>query len=124
MRPQDKVIFSAAARHLRAWVLVRGTNSSSLPYINRPGYTPKGIDCKAKTVDFGPLAGLVADPTKRPQDFKASKLADAEHCWEVFAKQQGKLTADSKPYSVVTDRAAPDYGAIKDKGKYVHGDYD
>jgi hypothetical protein len=124
MRPQDRAIFKAAAQHLQAWVLLRDTNRHSLQYIGQPGYTPKRIDCKAKTVDFGPLAGLVGDPTKRPNDFKASKLEDARHCWEDFLKHHGALTADSKPYSLVTDRADPKYGAVKDGGKYVHGDYD
>jgi hypothetical protein len=66
MRPQDKVVFLDAARHFHSWILVRRTNPASLPYVGLPGYSPKRIDCKAKTADLDvppwKLAGLVIDP--------------------------------------------------------------
>jgi hypothetical protein len=68
MRTQDITIFAQAARQFKVWILVRRTNPKSLQYVALPGYTPKRIDCKAKTADKDvssyKLAGLVVDPEK------------------------------------------------------------
>jgi hypothetical protein len=74
MRPQDKWVFLSAASHFRVWILVRRTNRASLSYVGQPGYTPKRIDCKAKTAAYDRLpyrlAGLVVDPYTHPGVFK------------------------------------------------------
>src|SRR5580692_9242485 len=74
MRSQDKAIFLEAARQFQIWILVRRTNRASLEYVGRPGYTPKRIDCKAKTadIDIAPyqFQGLVVDPGIHPKAFK------------------------------------------------------
>jgi hypothetical protein len=122
MRPQDKTIFLDAARHFQAWILVRRTNAASLAYIGLPGYTPKRIDCKAKTANFDvatyKLAGLVADPNLHPKAFKPEKLAKAKDFWMAMKPSLGTL------YQVDTEPRSKHYGCLKLQGSYIHGDYD
>ncbi|MGD0909405.1 MAG: hypothetical protein ABSA96_17630 [Candidatus Acidiferrales bacterium] len=122
MRPQDKTLFLEAARKYQVWILMRRTNVESLKYIGRAGYTPKRIDCKAKTadVDIAPyaLAGLVVDPTVHPKAFKPGKAQSAKDCW---ARMQ-PLAASM--YTVDTNQKSRHYGCLKFQGSYIHGDYD
>src|ERR1700704_3995798 len=99
MRPQDQLIFASAAADppLKLWILVRRTNPRSLPYIGRPGFTPKRIDCKAKTAEDGKVAGLIVDYEIHKELFGEKKRESAEHCWEAF---QEVLHAPNSPYSV------------------------
>jgi hypothetical protein len=94
MRSQDKAIFLEAARQFQIWILVRRTNRASLEYVGRPGYTPKRIDCKAKTadIDIAPyrLAGLVVDPGIHPKAFKPGKAAKAADCWAAMKPLLGR----------------------------------
>ena len=88
IRQQDKAVFADAARHFNLWILVRRTNRESLPYIGLPGYTPKPIDCKAKTADSSydsryRTAGLVVDPNEHRRAF-GPRLADALSEWKKF----------------------------------------
>lgn len=129
MRPQDRQVFAQAARDLTLWILVRRTNVQSLQYIGKPGYTPKPIDCKAKTADLDfkeyRLAGLVADPSLCPQAFTARKLQKAKEIWVDFKREQGLDRPDSSSgYAVVTDPASIHYGAVTLRGDCLHGDYD
>ena len=88
MRPQDKVVFLDAARHFHSWILVRRTNPASLPYVGLPGYSPKRIDCKAKTADLDvppwKLAGVVTAGWTRDytvqlvQNFERKERGSAE----------------------------------------------
>ncbi len=122
MRPQDKAIFLEAASRFHSWILVRRTNPASLKYVGRPGYTPKPIDCKAKTadLDFRPyeLAGLVVDPTVHPGAFRPGKAATAQQLW---SEMEPMLRTT---YSVDRDSRSRHYGCLKLRGAYVHGDYD
>jgi hypothetical protein len=122
MRPQDKVHFLEAAKQFNVWILVRRTNVASLPYVGSPGYTPKRIDCKAKTADMDvaqyKLAGLVVDPNLQPRAFKPEKLSKAKTFWEAMKSLLGST------YLVDTDTKSKHYGALKLQGSYIHGDYD
>ena len=99
MRSQDKAIFLEAARQFQIWILVRRTNRASLEYVGRPGYTPKRIDCKAKTadIDIAPyrLAGLVVDPGIHPKAFKPGKAAKAAACWAAMKPLLGELVRET-----------------------------
>lgn len=123
MRQQDEIAFAQAAKTLGLWILVRRTNPASLKYIGVPGYVPKPIDCKAKTADAGPLAGLVVNPDLCPDAFRAGKVAKARIAWEAFRQSQS-IGEPGARYAVQTDSAAKNYGAVTLQGKFLHGDYD
>src|SRR5207302_820037 len=110
MRAQDKAIFLEAARQFQVWILVRRTNRASLEYVARPGYTPKRIDCKAKTADVDTppykFAGLVVDPTIHPKAFKADKAAKARDCWAAMKPLMGTV------YKVDSNHASKHYGCV------------
>jgi hypothetical protein len=95
MLPQDIAAFKWVAQMKNLWLLVRRTNPESVKYMNRPGYSPKRIDCKPKTADFDTVvdgravrcAGLVVDPTIVGLNaFKDSKRAKAVAEWEKFVQ--------------------------------------
>jgi len=122
MRTEDKQFFLEAARQFQAWILVRRTNRASLGYVGVAGYTPKRIDCKAKTADFDvppyKLAGLVTDPYLHSNAFKPDKLAKAKQLWsEMEPLLKSVYTVDSNPNS-------KHYGCMRLQGSYIHGDYD
>lgn len=123
MRPSDKRAFLEAAAHFHSWILVRRTNPSSLRYIGQGNYTPKRIDCKAKTadVDLPPyqLAGLVVDPRVHPKAFKPVKQSKALDAWQAIEPLLGRGV-----YTVDTDKSSRHYGCLRESGKYIHGDYD
>ncbi|HUS04976.1 MAG TPA: hypothetical protein VMZ52_01680 [Bryobacteraceae bacterium] len=123
MRPQDKLIFASAAADppLKLWILVRRTNPASLSYIGRPGFTPKRIDCKAKTAEEGKIAGLVVDYSIHKDLFSPKKQTDAERCWEAF---QEVLHAPKSSYAVNRTPASEYFGCVTLGGSYIHGDYD
>ena len=122
MRPQDKVLFQAAAASLKLWILVRRTNVASLKYIGKPGYVPKRMDCKAKTADYNigkfELAGLVVDPDIHPKAFKSSRLVQAQQTW----KQMEDLVGGT--YNVESRTSNKHFGCLMLHGNYIHGDYD
>lgn len=122
MRPSDKKVFLEAARHFQVWILVRRTNVASLPYIGRPGYLPKRIDCKAKTADQDvppyKLAGLVVDPDLQRSAFSPGRLGKAKDSWTAMKSLLGTV------YKVDADSKSRHYGALKLQGSYIHGDYD
>ena len=129
MRSDDKVIFASAARHFEAWILVRRTNPASIQYIGKQGYTPKRIDCKAKTADQNVgryhLAGLVVDATQWPNAFQGDRMAQAQEIWANFYAQNCLGNpSPTCPYSIEQDDASPHYGCVKFHGEYIHGDYD
>ncbi len=114
IRPEDMEVFAAAALAIGVYILVRGTNEASLKYIPDPLCIPKPIDCKAKTADQGPLAGLVVDPGVRGDAFSDGRRSKAK-------KWIGLLPAR---YSVIRDAGSPFNGCVQLGGKCVHGDYD
>jgi hypothetical protein len=122
MRLQDRAIFLAAAKEFKSWILVRRTNRASLDYIGKPGYTPKRIDCKAKTADNDQagykLAGLVVDPQTHPGAFTAGKTQKAKDCWLAMRDLIGTL------YKVDADPKSRHYGCLMLDRSYIHADYD
>jgi len=122
MRPQDKQCFLEAARKFQVWILVRRTNVASLPYIGRPGYVPKRIDCKAKTADLDvppyKLAGLVVDPNTQPRAFRPEKLAKAKEFWTSMKNSIGTT------YQIDSNPDSKHCGCLQLHGSYIHGDYD
>jgi hypothetical protein len=122
MRPQDKAIILNAARQFQVWILVRRTNRASLEYVTRAGYTPKRIDCKAKTADADirpyKLAGLVVDPTIHPKALRPDKAAKARDCWAAMKPLIGTV------YKLDTDIKSKHHGCLQLQGSYIHGDYD
>ncbi len=123
MRVQDRMAFAQAARTFNCWILVRRTNPDSLKYVGLPGYTPKPIDCKAKTANnpSHPLAGLVVDPVRVPQAFESDKLPKVKQCWEAFSSS---VMGNGGRYAVVTENVSRHFGCVTLGGKFVHGDYD
>src|SRR5712691_4759840 len=83
MRPDHAQVFFDAARQCTCWIGLREPNPLADRWIGRPGYIPKGENCKAKTADNPtfPFAGLVVDPTTRPEAFEAETLAAAVDTW-------------------------------------------
>lgn len=122
MRFEDKRWFLEAARQFQVWILVRRTNRASLEYVGRAGYTPKRIDCKAKTADADvppyKLAGLVVDPNLQPMAFKVDKVATAKELWFTMKPLLGTI------YTVDIDRKSKHYGCLRQHGSYIHADYD
>jgi hypothetical protein len=118
-------ILEDAARRFELWILVRRLNPQSYRYIGLPGYSPKPIDCKAKTAkrDLGArrLAGLVVDPTMPGMDAAFTDLMDARKWWNEFLPF---LRRDRSGYSVQTDSKSPHHGCVMLHGRYLHGDFD
>ena len=114
IRPEDKDVFAAAALAIGVYILVRGTNEASLKYIPDPLCIPKPIDCKAKTADEGPLAGLVVDPIENPAAFSRGRRKAAKKWIKVLPLR----------YTVERDKASAYHGCVQLGGKRVHGDYD
>jgi hypothetical protein len=123
MRPQDAQAFSAVAKQLGLWILVRRTNPASLDFIGRPGFVPKPIDCKAKTADVGPCAGLVVNPEVLQNAFNPAKVPKAMKEWKKFCAE-GLIGGSGARYGTQSDPNKPYYGALLLGGDFVHGDYD
>jgi hypothetical protein len=122
MRPQDKPVFSQAAREFNCWILVRQTNADSLKYVGMANHTPKPIECKAKTASNKAhhLVGLVVNPKLVPEAIAPDKKQKALEAWESFEK----VLKTNRAYAVVTNPADRHYGCVTLNGKYIHGDYD
>jgi hypothetical protein len=99
LRRADVVAFSAVAATTDTIILLRATNPSSLPYIGVLGFTPKPIDCKAKTakaddwVDGHAVecAGLVVDPHCLSPKVFAGNQDKATECWQQFLRDQHRV---------------------------------
>ena len=121
MRPADRNVFKNCAAQLNLWIIVRRTNPESLQYVGVEGFVPKRIDCKAKTADIGPQAGLVVSPELLPGAYTREKKAKALKSWEDF----GEVLQNSLGgYSVDTRPDSPRFGCLLLDGKCIHGDYD
>lgn len=130
---RHKLLFAAVAKEppsgLGVWILVRGTNKESLKCLSRDDYkirfTPKPIDCKAKTARKGPCAGLVVNPHNAQNAFDDDDRKKAIELWDDWDKKKGNplLFSERKDrYSEETTGSLE--GCIKLEGKYIHGDYD
>lgn len=146
MRYRDTIIFRDAAKSYKVWVLVRRTNRESLKYVGQPGYTPKRIDCKAKTAtrdaDGKQLAGLVVAPDIHTRAFTPSKLTSANHSWKKFMADKAVERSDKatprdrgleearnlnnkkSQYTVDVFVKSKHFGCLKFQNQWIHGDYD
>jgi hypothetical protein len=119
IRPQDKEKFAAAAQKVGVWILVRGANQKSLEYIGRGDFTPKPIDCKAKTAQLGPNAGLVVSPAVAPEAFQ--NPMEATRTW---TEKSNPLVFSPRKTHYSIQYTGPRKGCVKLDGKYIYGDYD
>lgn len=105
------------------------TNKQSLRFVNRAGFVPKPMSCKAKTADVDPrgkqIAGLVVDPTKVPEAFSHTRRSGAERIWREFAQrlQPGHRNGPGN-YTVESNSSAPHFGCLRLNGNLIYGDYD
>jgi hypothetical protein len=121
IRLQDKRAFAAAAGKIGVWLLVRGANSKSLDYIGQPDCTPKPIDCKAKTAQLGPDAGLVVNPCIAQGAFTEPKLSELRASWNT---KDNPLIFSPRAALYSIEQMGPRQGCVKLSGKYIYGDYD
>jgi len=121
MRPDHMEVFYKAAAECACWIGVREPNPLADRWIGRPGYIPKAANCKAKTSDnptFA-LAGLVVDPTMRPEAFKPNTLASAVDTWK-----NKFLIGDRLPPGFTCIPAGSERGLVKYSGSAIFADYD
>src|SRR5258706_7914738 len=93
MDADDRENFFVAAELFQCWIGVRDPNELAGAWAKETGYIPKPEWCKAKTADnpdpeVAHLAGLVVDPTVRPEAFE--NLERAEQKWGDFL-ENGQL---------------------------------
>ncbi len=83
MRRDHMDVFFKVAEQFGCWIGVREPNPLADKWIGKSGYVPKGLNCKAKTSDNPAFrfAGLVVDPTARPEAFTKETLPDAKDTW-------------------------------------------
>jgi hypothetical protein len=118
MRLRDQQVMEDAAQENNRWIGVRYTNPESMQYIGQEGFSPKRIDCKAKTADMPghSQAGLVADPYFHADAFQDP--AAAQQRWDEMNK---KLP---EGYEVDEDEHSPRFRCLRYQGNYIHADYD
>jgi hypothetical protein len=105
-RETDIAAFKRAAKLFKVYIAVRRINPKSIPYMEKAGYAPKLIDCKAKTAENNvringrdyKTAGLVIDCDVYKDHlldaFGADKIAGAVKEWSKFTAG-GKLAPKS-----------------------------
>ena len=86
-----------------------------------PGFTPKPIDCKAKTARLGDNAGLVVDPYEAEDAFPASKLAELKKQWD---EEYTPLLYSPRKTHYSIEKTGKRKGCVKLDDKYIHADYD
>lgn len=153
MRPKDVDVFRAAALRYQVWILVRASNKAAKDYIGSPGYTPKRLDCKAKTAECNAIipgtdrekltSGLVINPTLKGMETafdSIEKYNRALEFWHKFEIRchipkpgEPKVTyfPGGKLYSVQVDPTDVHYGCVlfsswsgAANASYIHSDYD
>lgn len=121
IREIDKPKFAAAAQHIGVWILVRGTNKKSIDYIGKTGFTPKPIDCKAKTAQQGFNAGLVVNPYEAQGAFPPDQIPELKRKWD---REYNPLAFSPRKDHYSIERTGQRQGCVKLDGKYIYGDYD
>ncbi len=121
IREIDKDRFAAAARKIGVWILVRGTNKESINYIGRIGFTPKPIDCKAKTAQRGLNSGLVVNPHMAQDAFPPDRIPELISKWD---NEYNPLAFSPRRTQYLIEETGPRRGCVKLDGKYIYGDYD
>ena len=103
MSSGHRKIFFQVARALKVWILVRATNPESLKFIGSdyPDIVPKPLQCKPKTAECGPHAGLVVCPHLLANAFSPARLDKAINTWDSWARnwltERMKASLNSKP---------------------------
>jgi hypothetical protein len=122
MRQDHISVFLDVANNAQCWIGLREPNPLSDKWVGKAGYRPKGEKCKAKTADnpMFDFAGLVVDPTARPEAFKKESLRAATDTWkQKFILANGKL-----PPGFSLAKAAQHRGLVQHSGLFVYADYD
>jgi len=121
MRPHHRQVFFDAAQQCTCWIGLREPNPLADRWIGQPGYIPKGVNCKAKTADNPDfqLAGLVVDPTVRPDAFNRDTLAAAVDTWKNKFLMGGRL-----PAGFTCPQTGPEKGLVRLSGSAIYADYD
>jgi hypothetical protein len=121
MNPALREPFFDAADAHTCWIGLREPNPLSERWIGQRGYTPKMMDCKAKTADNPThrLAGLVVDPTRCPDAFRTESLAAAKHTWKEKFLKNGVL-----PIGFEVSKLATERGLVRYKGQAIYADFD
>lgn len=137
-------IFWDSATKYRTFILVRRLNPKSMYYIGLSDYTPKNVDCKAKTApadythpQYGKkeTAGLVVDPTVDGiKQMFGGKYGDAKKWWDKtlkFVADDERYISKHKPFVVQTNVMHKHFGCLmyaeggnRNACNYIHGDYD
>jgi hypothetical protein len=121
MRDDHRDVFFKTADQCGCWIGVREPNPLADTWIGKSGYVPKGLGCKAKTSDNPAFrfAGLVVDPTARPEAFKKETLAEARETWTKKFLKGGRV-----PPGFTCAPSGPERGLVKFGGSAIYADYD
>lgn len=121
MREDHRDVFFKTADKCGCWIGVREPNPLADNWIGKAGYVPKGLSCKAKTADNATFrfAGLVVDPTARPEAFKTETLAEARETWTKKFLKGGRVPAEFTCMQI-----GPERGLVKYRGSAIYADYD
>jgi len=121
MRQQHKDVLFDVAGQFTCWIGVREPNELSDRWIGVAGFTPKGLDCKAKTADNPSFrfAGLVVDPTQCPEAFTRDTLVAAVETWNGKFLEHGRM-----PSGFTCANNGPERGLVKRNGRAIYADFD
>ena len=121
MRDDHRDVLFKTADQCGCWIGVREPNPLADNWIGKSGYVPKGLACKAKTSDNPAFrfAGLVVDPTARPEAFKKETLAEARETWAKKFLKGGRI-----PPGFTCAESGPERGLVKIGGAAIYADYD
>src|SRR4051812_30352561 len=121
MLDQHKKIFFQAAHEFSCWIGLREPNELSDKWCGRPGFRPKGEECKAKTADNPDFAyaGLVVDPILCPHAFRDDTRATAVEKWKKDFLIGGKL-----PPGFGRVEHGAEKGLVRYQGKAIFADFD
>jgi hypothetical protein len=121
MRRDHMDVFFNVAEQFGCWIGVREPNPLADKWIGKSGYVPKGLNCKAQTSDNPAFrfAGLVVDPTARPEAFTKETLPDAKDTWKKKFLKGGRV-----PPGFACMSAGAEKGLVKFAGAAIFADYD
>jgi hypothetical protein len=99
IRRSDVDAFREVAAMTETVIVLRSTNPRSLPFIGVKGYTPKPLDCKAKTAMADDVrgaepidcAGLVVDPNRVSPKVFGDRAEGANEYWRMFLRTQQRV---------------------------------
>jgi len=121
MQPDHVLAFKTVADRFTCWIGLREPNPLGEKWIGNAGCGPKPESCKAKTADNPAFqyAGLVVDPTERPEAFLPASLPEALRKWN-----EGFMKSGSMPpgYSSVNEGSGR--GVVTLHGRSLYADFD